>query len=76
MEFYNKNNNKIKNLQIKIKGIENVTDMGYMFCGCSSLSNLPDLSKWNTNNVTDMYLMFDECSSLISLPEIYNKKLK
>ena len=44
--------------------------MSNIFSGCSSLSSLPDISKWNTNNVTDMYSMFSECSSLSSLPDI------
>ena len=43
--------------------------MKFMFGGCSSLSYLPDISKWNTNNDTEMYSMFDECSSLSSLPD-------
>ena len=55
---YYKINNKNKYLKIKIKGIENVTNMSYMFYECSSLSNLPDISKWNTNNVTSMSFMF------------------
>ena len=41
-----------------------------MFYGCSSLSSLPDISKWNTNNVTDMSWMFLGCPSLSSLPDI------
>ena len=48
----------------------NVTDMSYMFYGCSSLILLPDISKWDTKNVTDMSDIFNECSSLISLPDI------
>ena len=39
------NNNKLK---IKLKGIDNITDISYIFYGCSSLSSLPDISKWNT----------------------------
>ena len=38
MEYYKINNNK--NLKIKIKGIENITNMGSMFFGCSSLLNI------------------------------------
>ena len=64
----NYNNNNI--LQIKLKGIDNVINMGNMFNGCSSLSSLPDISKWNTRNVTYMIYMFDGCSSLSSLPDI------
>ena len=41
-----------------------------MFYGCSSLSSLPDISKWNTNNVTNIKGMFYGCSSLSSLPDI------
>lgn len=44
----------------------NVTDMRYMFEGCSSLTSL-NLSSFNTTNVTDMYGMFVNCSSLNSL---------
>jgi len=46
--------------------------MNYMFCECSSLSSLPDISKWNTNNVKDMNSMFLRCSSLSFLPKISN----
>ena len=41
-----------------------------MFSGCSSLSSLPDISKWKTNNVNNMNGMFSGCSSLSSLPDI------
>jgi len=61
------NNNK---LEIELKGINNVTNMSYMFSRCSSLSSIPDISKWDTNNVTDMSYMFGGCSSLSSLPDI------
>ena len=48
MEKYKvkKYNNNI--LKIKLKGINNITNMSDMFNGCSSLSSLPDISKWNT----------------------------
>ena len=48
-EKYNIKSKKIKKLKIKLEGINNVTNMSYMFYGCSSLSSLPDISKWNTN---------------------------
>ena len=38
-----------------------------MFYCCSSLSSLPDISKWNTNNVTNMSKMFSGCSNLSEL---------
>ena len=38
--------------------------MSGMFSNCTSLSSLPDISKWNINNVIDMSYMFSRCSSL------------
>ena len=54
-----------------INGIENiktdnVTDMSFMFEGCSSLTSL-DLCNFNTENVTDMFGMFKNCSSLTAI---------
>ena len=37
----------------------NITNMSYMFFGCSSLKEL-NLTNFNTNNVTDMCGMFYE----------------
>ena len=60
----------LKNLS-SITGIsnlktDNVTDMGYMFCECSSLTSL-DLTGFKTENVTNMSSMFSGCSGLASL---------
>ena len=59
-------------LEIKLKGIVNITDMKDMFRGCSSLICLPDISNWNTSKVTNMSEMFSYCQSLVSLPDISN----
>ena len=45
---------------------ENVTDMRYMFSGCSKLTSL-DVTKFNTAKVTKMNEMFYNCSKLTSL---------
>ena len=50
-----------------ITGIEylktsNVTDMSWMFYGCSGLTSL-NLNNFDTSNVTNMHSMFSECSS-------------
>ena len=63
------NNNQ---LEIKLKGIQNVNDMSGLFSNCSYLKSLPDISKWNTSNINSMSCIFSECSSLISLPDISN----
>ena len=44
--------------------------MSYLFYGCLSLKELPDISKWNIENVDDISYMFYSCSSLKSLPDI------
>lgn len=38
---------------------EDVTDMSYMFAGCSSLNNVPDIPTFVTTNVETMAHMFD-----------------
>ena len=68
MEFYTLKNKTNKYLEIKIK--ENKNIISSMFDGCSSLTNLPDISKWNTNKVIDMSCIFKECSLLTNLPDL------
>ena len=62
--------NKLEKLQIKLKYINKITDMSYMFSGCESLAEIPEMSEWNTNNVTDMSYMFNDCKLIIELPDI------
>ena len=55
----------------EIEGIENlnteeVTNMGYMFYGCSGLTSL-NVSNFDTQKVEDMSYMFSACSGLTSL---------
>ena len=57
-------------LSIKLKGINKITNASFMFCQCSSLILLPNLSQWDTSNITNIACMFYECNSLISLPDI------
>jgi len=64
--------NKDNILEIKLQGINNITNASYMFSGCNSLLPLSELSKWDTSNVTDMSGMFSWCESLLYLPDISN----
>ena len=41
-----------------------------LFSGCSSLKELPDISKWNAKKANNFGSLFDGCSSLIKLPDI------
>ena len=70
--FFNINDMKIRKniLEVKLREIKPVTDLSYMFCNCTSLLSLSDISKWNTTNVTSMKGMFQFCSSLLFLPSI------
>ena len=49
-----------------------VTDMGSMFNGCSSLVSVPDM---DTSQVTNMYNMFGGCRSLVSVPDMDTSKV-
>ena len=51
---------------------ENVTDMSYIFYGCSSLSSLEGMSNWQIGNAKDIKYMFYGCSSLLSLNGLSN----
>ena len=53
-KYYNKDI-----LEIKLKGIDNITDMSFMFYRCTSLLYISEYSKWNTDNVTNIsYMLF------------------
>ena len=82
---WNINNfSKISNFQEKCKSISYKVDqifeilkdngivinISYLFYECSSLKELPDISKWNTFLVKDMSYLFYGCSSLNELPDI------
>ena len=57
-------------LTIKIRGINNVTDLSCMFKECKTLISISDTSKWDTSNITNMTRLFNKCSLLSSLPDL------
>ena len=61
--FFNSNSTEI---DVSNLDTSKVTNMSYMFSGCTSLTEL-DVSSWDTSNVTDMNNIFVNCLSLISL---------
>ena len=67
---FNVKNIKKEILEIRLKGIMNITNMHAMFYECSSLISLPNISKWDTTKITDMSSLFGKCTSLITLPDI------
>ena len=66
----NKNNPNFK--YCPLFDTSNVTYMGSMFSGCSSLTSIPQL---NTINVTHMGYMFDSCRTLTSIPQLDTSKV-
>ena len=73
-EYINIDNIKLNKdiITIKFKGISKISDIGYMFCYCTSLLEVPDIDKINTINIKNFESLFDVCTSLISLPDISN----
>ena len=56
-------------LTIKLKGINNITDISYMFEGCNSLLNIFGIKNWNTSKVVNMRYMLADCNDNKYLPE-------
>ena len=56
----------LKELNLNNFNTNNVTDMRYMFSGCSSLKEL-NLINFNTINITDMYGIFSRCLNELKL---------
>ena len=50
--------------------------MSHLFYGLSYITNLPDISKWNTSNITDMNSMFSKCNNLSYLSDISKWNIK
>ena len=57
---------------ISLAQLKTIVNMQKLFSFCKSLTNLPDISKWNIMNVKDISGMFKGCISLIDLPDISN----
>ena len=64
---YKFNNNPI---EIKLKIINQLTDMSYMFYDCSFLIEICNIEKIDTRKVTNMSFLFAGCRSLKNLPDI------
>ena len=57
-------------ISFRLKGINNITDMSYMFSECNSFYSLPDISKLNISKVTNISNLFYGCRRIQSLPDI------
>ena len=70
-EFY-LNANSETNITVKLIMNNNIADLSYMFNGCTYLSSISEIFKWNTTNIISMKWMFFGCNSLESIPDISN----
>ena len=57
---------ELKSIEMNNIDTSDVTDMGWMFANCTSLTHL-DLSGFDTSGVENMYSMFYNCSGLTHL---------
>ena len=64
--FYNYTGTSVDDL-ISYNDTENVTNMQYMFYGCTNLQTIPQL---DTSNVADMSNMFYNCLNLQTIPQL------
>ena len=67
-EFYETKQNQGNELTVILDINNKITDLSYMFCGCSSLKKLPNFHQFKFENITSISNMFYGCSSLTSLP--------
>ena len=72
IEYYFLSYDDIQNddFRIKLKGINLVNDMSYMFRKCKYLKELPNISRIDTSNKTNMKVMLEECKYLEKLPNL------
>ena len=62
---------KLKNLEIKLKISDDISNLSFMFQNCSSLYYISDdFAKINIANVIDISQLFENCKLLSKLPEI------
>ena len=53
-EYYIIENESKSELELKLTGINNITNINSMFSCCNSLLSIPNIQKWNTSKITDM----------------------
>ena len=62
--------------KIKLKGINLVTDMSFMFWKCKYLKELPNISRIDTSNITSFETMLEGCEYLEKLPNLKQWKVE
>ena len=69
--FYITNDdNQDGHFKIKLKGVNMMTDLKYMFRFVNNLLDVPNISRMDTSNVESMWSMFEGCEKLVELKGI------
>ena len=50
-----------------------VESVARMFCGCSNLSAIPDINRWNIDHVKEKFDIFKGCSNKLIIPPKFMK---
>ena len=66
-DIFNVENYKKEYLEIKLKRLNYITDLSYMFYNCFSLLSVTNENNYNFKNITNMSSMFFGCTLLESL---------
>ena len=69
--LFEKDRNK-EFIEIKLFGINNLTDISYMFYNCVSLYSIPDISNFDTSKIRNMSYLFYNCKNLRDVSGISN----
>ena len=71
-EYFQITNDDIQKgyFQIKLKGVNMMTDLSYMFRFVNNLLDVPNISRMDTSNVESMEVMFEKCDKLFELKGI------
>ena len=62
----------LTSLNLSKWNVSQVTDLGYMFSTCYSLTSIGDVSSWDTSKVTQMNYVFYQCHKLTVICSNWN----
>ena len=68
--YLNDNDIKDRKIELKLKVINKMIDISYMFCGCISLKEIINIENLNMKNINNISFMFLLCCNIKSLPDI------
>ena len=73
-EYFDVGKNSEKFLEIKLKGINKITNANKMFYECSDLESVPDIIKWDLSKVIEKHDMFKGTKENLIIPKKFISK--